>query len=198
MEELMNMYSNLDTLQQVFWGCAVVASAVFVIQFLLTMIGMDHTDIDVDFDGTDTMDFGNGINLFSVRNFINFFMGFGWGGICLADAISSPLLLTLAAAVVGILFVVMFVYIYTKTRKLETNGAFQIKDCLGQTAQVYLRIPAGRSGKGKVQISQNGSVHEIDAITDEDEIASGTTVKVVEILDGGILKVENVQNNLVI
>lgn len=198
MEELMNMYSNLDTLQQVFWGCAVVASAVFVIQFLLTMIGMDHTDIDVDFDGSDTMDLGNGINLFSVKNFINFFMGFGWGGICLADSISNPFLLTLAAAVVGILFVMIFVYIYTKTRKLETNGAFQIKDCLGQTAQVYLRIPAGRSGKGKVQLSQNGSVHEIDAITDEDEIASGTTVKVVEILDGGILKVENVQNNLVI
>lgn len=194
----MNMYSNLDTLQQVFWGCAVVASAVFVIQFLLTMIGMDHTDIDVDFDGSDTMDLGNGINLFSVKNFINFFMGFGWGGICLADSISNPFLLTLAAAVVGILFVMIFVYIYTKTRKLETNGAFQIKDCLGQTAQVYLRIPAGRSGKGKVQLSQNGSVHEIDAITDEDEIASGTTVKVVEILDGGILKVENVQNNLVI
>lgn len=198
MEELMNMYSNLDTLQQVFWGCAVVASAVFVIQFLLTMIGMDHTDIDVDFDGSDTMDLGNGINLFSVKNFINFFMGFGWGGICLADSISNPFLLTLAAAVVGILFVMIFVYIYTKTRKLETNGAFQIKNCLGQTAQVYLRIPAGRSGKGKVQLSQNGSVHEIDAITDEDEIASGTTVKVVEILDGGILKVENVQNNLVI
>lgn len=194
----MNMYNSLDTLQQVFWACAAIASLVFIIQFVLTLLGMDHTDLDVDFDGSDTMDMGNGINLFSMKNLINFFMGFGWSGICLKDSISSPVLLTLASVVIGGLFVVMFMYIFIKTRKLEHNGTMNINDCLNRTAQVYLRIPAGGEGKGKVQISLNGSAQEFDAITDEDEIPSGTTVKIIEVLEGEILKVVNIQNNLVI
>lgn len=198
MEEIINSYNTLSALQQVFWVCAMFASLVFIIQTVLTLLGMDHSDIDVDFDGADTMDLGNGMNIFTMKNFVNFFMGFGWGGICLRSLISSPLLLILASTVVGILFVVMFIYIFKKTRKLEANGAFNINDCEGRTAQVYLRIPAGGEGKGKVQISLNGSVHEFDAITDEDAIPSGTTVRIIEVMPGEQLRVVNIQNNLVI
>ena len=102
------------------------------------------------------------------------------------------------AFLVGLSFVAMFVFLYMKTRRLETNGAFNINDCLGRTAQVYLRIPAGGQGKGKIQISLNGSVQEFDAITEEDDIPSGITVKITEVMEGEILKVVNVQNNLVI
>ena len=35
-----------------------------------------------------------------------------------------------------------------QTKKLEHNGAFQIKDCVGKTVDVYLRIPANKGGKG--------------------------------------------------
>ncbi len=198
MDELVSMYQGLDTMQQVFWGCAIVASVIFIVQFLLTMMGLDHSDVDVDFDGSDTMDLGNGINLFSIKNFVNFFLGFGWAGICLRDAITNKALLMLASLAVGCLFVAMFVFIYKQTRKLEKNGAFDIHDCLDKAASVYMRIPAGCQGKGKIQISIDGSVHEIYALTDEDEIPSGQTVKVTEILDGETVKVINTQYNLVI
>lgn len=198
MEELINTFSTLEPLQKIFWACAGVASVLFLIQFILTLFGMDHTDLDVDFDGSDTMDLGNGINIFSMKNLVNFVMGFGWAGICLKDTITSPVLLVVVSILVGMAFVAMFVFIYMKTRKLEKNGAFNIKDCQGRTAQVYIRIPAGGEGKGKVQISLNGAAHEFDAITDEDAIPSGITVRVTEVMEGDILKVENIQNNLVI
>ena len=192
------MYQGLDTMQQVFWACAIVASVIFIIQFILTMIGLDHSDIDVDFDGSDTMDYGDGINLFSVKNFVNFFMGFGWAGVCLKDSISSPTLLIITALVVGCLFVALFVFIYKQMHKFEHNGAFNINDTIGHSATVYLRIPAGCQGKGKIQISIDGSVHEIDALTDEDEISSGMNVKVTEVIDNETVKVVNTQYNLVI
>lgn len=198
MEELITMFNNLDTAQKVFWGCAIVVSIVFVVQFVLTLIGMDHSDIDVDFDGSDTMDLGNGVNLFTIKNFVNFFMGFGWAGICLHNSITHPLLLIVVAFLVGVLFVAMFVGIFKLTRKLEKNGTFSINDCVGKSASVYLKIPAGCQGKGKIQISVDGSVHEIDALTDEDEIASGQNVKIVEIVDNETVKVINTQYNLVI
>lgn len=198
MNALFDTFQTLPTYLQVFWVCAGISSLIFIIQFALTMIGLDHSDIDVDFDGSDTLDLGDGVNIFTMKNFINFMMGFGWAGVCLHDSIENPVVLTLVAILVGASFVVMFLYIYAKTRKLEKNGAADINDCLHQTAEVYLRIPAGGQGKGKIQISLNGSIHEYDAITDEDTIPSGTTVEVIEVLPGSILKVVNIQNNLVI
>ena len=72
-------FQSMDSWMQVFWGCAIVGSAIFVVQMVLTLIGMDSSDMDVDFDGGDTMDLGGGISLFSIKNFVNFIVDFGWG-----------------------------------------------------------------------------------------------------------------------
>ena len=197
-EQFTSWYGSLDTSMQVFWGCAIVASVIFLIQMVLTMIGLDGHDVDVDFDvsdfgdvDADTMDAGGGLSLFSIRNLINFFIGFGWGGVCLSTAITNGFLLFLCAAVVGALFVWMFFLIKKQTKKLESNGAFNIKRCEGKTANVYLRIPGGNVGKGKVQISVNGAFHEVDAYTLESEpIASGARVRIVEVTDGQSVRVE--------
>lgn len=176
-------YQSMDTWMQVFWGCAVVGSIIFIIQMVLTLIGMDSSDMDVDFDGADTMDLGGGISLFSIKNFVNFLVGFGWAGVCLGGAIENKWLLCFVAVLVGVAFVLMFFFIKKQTKKLEHNGAFRIEDCVGKSVDVYLRIPAGKSGKGKVQVSLNGSVQEISAMTEGESIASGQKVKVVSVVD---------------
>ena len=190
MGELFAQYGAMPLLLQIFWGCAVVASLIFLVQMVLTLIGMDSSDMDVDFDGANTMDLGGGLNLFTIKNFIGFLVGFGWAGVCFYNSITSSILLILVAVIVGLLFVGIFVVIYKQTKKLEHNGAFQIDEVKGTTVSVYLRIPAQGSGKGKVQVSQNGSVHELDALTDGEEIPSGAKVKVVEIVDNETVKVE--------
>jgi len=190
MGDLMTMYGSLPLLLQIFWGCAVVASAIFVVQLVLTLIGMDSSDVDVDFDGANTMDLGGGLNLFTIKNFIGFLVGFGWAGVCFYDTIPNTFLLLLVAFIVGCLFVGIFVVIYKQTKKLEHNGAFKIEDVKGTIVSVYLRIPAEGAGKGKVQVSQNGSVNELDALTDGDEIPSGAKVKIVDIIDNETVKVE--------
>ena len=189
MGELFAQYGAMPLLLQIFWGCAVVASLIFLVQMVLTLIGMDSSDMDVDFDGANTMDLGGGLYLFTIKNFIGFLVGFGWAGVCFYNSITSSILLILVAVIVGLLFVGIFVVIYKQTKKLEHNGAFQIDEVKGTTVSVYLRIPAQGSGKGKVQVSQNGSVHELDALTDGEEIPSGAKVKVVEIVDNETVKV---------
>lgn len=198
MEELMTTFQGMDTILQVFWVCATVASLIFVIQFVLMLIGLDHSDIDIDIHDGDTLDMGGSLNLFTIKNVIGFFVGFGWTGVCFYENITPVGLLIFVAILVGLVFVAMFVLIYKQTRKLDKDGTFSIQDCLGRSANVYLRIPQGCEGKGKIQISINGSVHEIDALTDEDKIESGMTVTVVEIVDNETVKVINQQHNLVI
>ena len=65
--------------------------------------------------------------------------------------------------------------------KIQSNSAVGIEASVGQIADVYLRIPAARSGRGKIQICIQGAAREINAVTDDfDEIQTGGTVRVLE------------------
>lgn len=181
---------TLNGTEQTFWGIALVASAIFIIQALLTMIGMDvHADMDFDFTDGDTMDTGGAMSLFSIRSLVNFFVGFGWAGVTFINSGIPVWLVYIIAIAVGLAFAYLYILMRRRMMKLEHNGAFKINDCIGLEADVYLRIPAHRSGRGKVQVSVNGSIHELDAITEGDEIKTGAHVRVVAI-EGNILKVE--------
>lgn len=195
-ESFSNWYSSMEPMQQMFWGCALVGSVVFVIQMVLTLIGLDGHDVDTGFDVADfgdtdgdTMDTGGGLSLFSIRSLVNFLVGFGWSGVSFHKLIGNNILLVLVSVAVGCAFVWLFFYIRKQTRKLEANGAFDIRNCEGKTANVYLRIPEKGTGKGKVQISVNGAFHEIDALTDGDAIATGQKVRITEVIDGETLRV---------
>ena len=74
--------------------------------------------------------------------------------------------------------------------KLSEDNSFKIEETLHKTADVYLTIPEKKSGKGKIQISVKGSVHELDAMTQQlERIPSGSVVKVVAV-ESGVLIVE--------
>ena len=190
MNDLLIWFQGLEPAAQVFWGCAIVSSAIFLIQAILTMIGMDHDmDFEVgDFDG-DTMDTGGAVSLFSIRSLVNFFVGFGWAGVSFYNDISSKAVLYFIAICVGLLFSYATVFLIKKMKKLEHNGAYKIADCVGKSCDVYLRIPAAGEGKGKVQISLNGSIHEFDAVSAGEAIATGKRVKVIAV-EGNVLEVD--------
>ena len=192
-------YNGLPSTLQVYWVIALITSLVFLIQMVLTFIGIGDADADTDFGGdTDisdgsTLDAGGAMQLFTMRNIINFLLGLGWGGVCLYSVIPNAVVLSIAAILVGVAFVYVFILIYRQMRRFEKNGAFNIKECVGHTVDVYLTIPAKRSGSGKVQVSFYGSVQELAALTDSDSpIRSGAKVRIIEIVDGGTVLVEKV------
>lgn len=192
-------YGVLDPTLRTFWTIALVTSLIFFIQMILTFIGMGDSDVDVSFDadtdfsgGGDTLDVGGALQIFSFRNFINFMLGLGWGGVCLWDTISNKLVLTVVAIVIGIIFVICFLFIYKSMMKLQSNGAYRIQDCVGEVVDVYLRIPAERQGVGKVQVSFGGSVQELTAMTDGEAIPSGAKVRVISLITPNTVLVERI------
>lgn len=191
---MMNFFNSLDPLQRFFWVIACCASLVFIIQTIMTFIGLG-TDADIDagpMDGAvDSVEDGELSGVFSFRNLINFLLGYGWAGVLLFDSIEKRFLLQIVAIAVGLLFVLAFVFMFRQVMKLSHDGSFKMKEAVGLRADVYLRIPAARSGRGKVQVSVKGSVHEIDAVTDSDtEIATGGQVEIVEVLGDDLLLVK--------
>lgn len=190
-------YNALPSTLQVYWVIALITSLIFLIQMVMTFIGIGDADTDMDFgDGVDfsdgnTLDVGGAMQLFTIRNVVNFLLGLGWGGVCLYSLIPNPIVLAIVSVLVGALFVYIFLLIYKQMLKLEKNGAYRIDDCVGQIVDVYLAIPAKRSGVGKVQVSFSGSVQELAALTDSDEpIRSGSKVRVLEIIDTSTVLVQ--------
>lgn len=190
----MDTFSDLDPLLRIFWFIAIPVSIIFIIQTIMTFMGGDASDgLDADFDGDMSHDGGDGpLQIFSLRNLINFLLGFSWAGIAFFRTIESPGLLVALALIVGLVFFFLFFFIIKQLQKLAENNSFKMSDTLHKTAEVYLTIPAQRGGKGKVLVSVNGSTRELDAMTEtETEIKSGNVVRIVRI-DSDILIVESI------
>lgn len=189
----MDFFDNLDPLLRTFWYLAIPSSLIFLIQSIMTFVGMDATEgLEADFDGN--LDSGDDVfQLFSFRNLINFLLGFSWAGISFFEVISNKFLLILVALSIGIGFVALFFVIIKQIMKFSEDNSFNILNSLNKTAEVYLTIPANRSGHGKVLVSVNGSVHELVAITDDTtSIPSGSLVMITQIENENILVVKRI------
>ena len=186
----MEILQNLEPLLKVFWFIAIPSSLVFLIQTLMTFIGADSSDgLNADFEG-DLSGADAPFQLFSLRNLINFMLGFSWTGISFYNSISNRLILLSLSLAVGIFFVFLFFIIIKQLMRLAENNSFKFSNTLNKTAEVYLRIPGNKTGKGKIMISINGSYHELDAMTEKESIPTGSVVKVVKIENSDILIVE--------
>ena len=198
MTMLSDWFNQLDPTLRIYWGIAIFASIVVIIQMTMSFAGMgdiDSGDADVDFStDTDSLDDAGSMHLLSIRNIFYFLLGFGWAGVSLWNTISSTIILSAVAVLIGCLFVAIFVFLFRQMMKLQSNGAFNINDACGKVCDVYLRIPGQNEGLGKVQISFNGSVQELDARTAGDPLPSGAKVRVIRVIDKKILEVEALES----
>lgn len=183
----MEILENLTPLLATFWYIAIPISLIFLIQTVMTFMGADTPDgFDSDFDG-DLHNIDTPFELFSLRNLINFLLGFSWTGISFFNVIPNEILLITVSIAVGCLFVYLFFLISNQVQRLEEDNSFKIENTLNKTAEVYLTIPANKTGKGKIMISINGAFHELEAMTEAEVIPTGSTVKIVKIENNTLL-----------
>ena len=181
---------SLELYEKVMWCIAIPASVIFIIQMVMTFIGMDADgglDADVNSDLGDTE---VPFQLFTFRNLINFFLGFSWTGISFYNTIGNKFLLTALAALMGILLVAIVMAIFYFLSKATQSGNISINNTVGLTATVYIPISANRSRAGKVQVSVHGAIREYDAITLGDALNTGELVVIKSVAEGNILLVE--------
>lgn len=188
----MEVLENLEPLLKTFWYVAIPTSLIFILQTIMTFVGAGASDGTVaDFDG-DVSHADMPFQFFSFRNLINFLLGFSWTGISFYTTISNKPYLIIVSLGVGTLFVYLFFVIIREIQKLAENNSFKITNTLNKTAEVYLTIPENKTGKGKIMISVNGAFHELEAMTENDKIPSGSVVRVLRIENNNILIVETI------
>lgn len=184
-------WQSLAFFDKIFWVIALLFSALFLVQTLISLIGGGDAD-DVSGDADDLIDGDDGIGyqFFTIKNMIAFFTLFGWMGIAAHSSGAGKLLTVILALGAGTAIVLVMAFLLKNVHRLRHDGTMQIRNAIGQTGNAYLFIPANRSGQGKVHIKVQGSLHELPAVTDDDQdIATGRLVKVTSIVNERILLV---------
>lgn len=198
-------WTSLTLAMKLLWGVTLAASLIFVIQSILTFIGADggdggiETDVDTGFD-SEAADAAveGGTNLYTFRNFVNFFLGFGWSAILLQNSITSIPVLIFVSILIGVALVAIVMYLFKWLSGMQQSGNINLyKAAVGCTGTAYLPIPGERQGEGKVQIAINSSVREYNAVTDGETLKTGTPIRVVEVIGPGTVLVEPLESLII-
>jgi hypothetical protein len=213
-------WEALSNFEKVFWYVAIPFSLILIIQMILTFAGMGGEDADVgggetdisgldleadgDLDISDVSDTGDSgfnisdadpsFNFFTIRNFIAFFTLFGWAGIAAIDGGMNKTLTILIAIAAGLIAMTLVsALFYFISKMVDNGGALKIRNALNQIGDVYIPIKANAGNVGKVQITVQGSLREMQAITKKEfDLPTGTVVKVTGIVSNSILVVEKI------
>lgn len=185
-------WASLELYMQIVWIITLTASLIFIIQTILTFIGMDtDSGLDIPDGGIDTDAGTFPFQLFTFRNFVNFFLGFGWTFISLAGK-SSMALTIILSVLVGLALVAAVMYIFFLMGKMEQSGNIETESAIGCRGNVYLTIPGSRQGEGQVQISIQGAVREYNAMTDGETLTNGSPIQVIAVLNDNTLLVSKI------
>lgn len=196
---MITWWTSLSTAMQVLWAITLSASLIFVIQTVMTFLGLGDHDADFDLDTSDgSFDADPSMNLLTFRNLVNFCLGFGWTAVLMHEKIQSNALLIIVSVIVGILLVTVVMWIFKWLSGMQQTGNIDVhKSAVGCEGKVYLTIPGERKGEGKVQITINNAVREYDAVTDGETIPTGKAIKVTEVINDYTLLVEDLTPTII-
>ncbi len=180
-------WDSLSSLQKIHWSIALPATVIFIIQLIITLTAGGDTDMDGagDHDGDFSGDHGDGMHIFSVKSILAFLMFYGWGGLA---AIEKGMHVWWGVSgislVLGIIMMLFTAWVFFMLLKLQSSGTMNMQNAVGKEAEVYLTIPAKKSGNGKVQLVIQGGYKTLDAVTeDTEDIKTGNFVEVLEVVN---------------
>src|SRR4030095_11714610 len=190
--DITSWWQALQVFEKVLWAIAIIFSLLFLLQTVFSMVGGDG-DVHDAVGNADVFigdDDGVGYQFFTIKNMIAFFTMFGWIGIAAYNSGLSKTLSIGLALLGGALMVLIMVLLLKNISRLKHSGTLQMKNAINQVGETYLFIPESRSGIGKVHIRIQGSLHELQAMTDDKSaIATGKLIKVTDIIGERVLLV---------
>ena len=185
-----DFFTDMSTLHIVFWITALLGSTIFLVLFVLSLLGAD-SDAEMDTDTEIGMDDGIGIQFFTFKNAMAFFTLFGWTGIACLDNGFSAGVSTTIAFMAGIAMMTLMSFLFLWISKLAESGTLRIENAVGNIGEVYLSIGANRSRIGKISIDVQGSKRELSALSDEKkDLKQGEVIRVTAVVSGEILLIE--------
>ncbi len=177
--------------------CATAGGTVLVCQFVLMLLGV----VDLGVEVPDDMPDGGDVSLadghdsifgvLSFRSVTAALTFFGIAGLAAESANAGPVLTLLIATAAGFASMYGVYYLMLSMARLGHDRTTRIERAIGKPGTVYLPIPAGGAGAGKVHLRWASGVSEFAAVTSgPNKLPAGAKVVVVRVVDGGTVEVE--------
>ncbi len=185
LDRALNYYTDQVLALQIFYAVGFLAALLLLVQIGLFFIGLDgHHDIDLTHaDGS--------LGFLSLRSLAGFFIGFGWTGVIAYKGGWGIGGATVAAFGAGFVLMAAMYAILRLLYAHRSSGNIRMENAVGKTGRVYLSIPPQGAHGGQVQITFQGQMHTLPALTRSAEaITTGSTVVVREIIPPETLLVE--------
>ncbi|HEX6810667.1 MAG TPA: hypothetical protein VF384_03495 [Planctomycetota bacterium] len=174
----------------VFLYCAVIGGTILVLQFVLLLFGAGaDSDAGADHAGDVGHDQAVFLKLFSLQTVSTFLTFFGLVGLGTQGLDWSPLSVAVAAIAAGIAALWVVAKFMRGLARLNSQGNLDLKNAVGHTGSVYLRIPPSGEGHGRVMMQVQGRTIECRAISRAAEIPTGATIRVLDTTDDDTLVV---------
>lgn len=175
--------------------CAIIGGTLVGIQFVLQMLGLggDH-DVEAshgDMHGEHGTD-GHGNLFFGILSFkaLTAFTGaFGLVGLVVWEKGLGGVGRIATAAGSGVASMLLVAWAMRGLARLQASGTVDVRNAVGASGTVYLRVPGSRGGLGKVTVEVQGRSMELPAVTEGDTLETGTLVTVEAVEGEDILKV---------
>lgn len=201
-------WDGLSNVLKILYCITLPATLFFLLQIILTLVGLNHVGGDIDISDTSGIDFDTDfdvhtdihidvchhsgdvvsgsadLRLFTMQTFIVFFTVGGWTSIACISTGTENIASIVMGAFLGVIAMLVVALMVKYSSTLNEDGTVDIKNALGQTATVYIPIPSSGNGMGKITISLQGRFSEYDACTMcEESISVGTKVRVIDLED---------------
>lgn len=204
-------WSAIGSFERFFWVIAFPSTTIFILQMIMTFMGMgdngdiiddiqdsmneipgDLVDLDLNDSAGEVLDFKYKFKLVTIRSVVVFFTIFAWTGIVATTSGVSKIATIIIALVAGFAMMYIVAYIYYFLTKFVEDGTMNKKNAINKEGLVYLTIPSGRKASGKVEVVVQGALRLLDAVTDGDDIPTGSKVVVISISEDQLLLVEKI------
>lgn len=166
-----------------FVTCAALGGAVLLLQLLLGLFGIggDHdTEHHDGHAGKEGM--SAGLNLLSVRALSAGVAFFGVGGLAGLSTGFGLFAAVPLALIAGSVAAVAVAAVMRAMLRLEDDGTVLIHGAIGTSGTVYLTVPGERGGVGKVHVTLQNRLVELQAVTSQRALPTGSRVLVVDVV----------------
>lgn len=185
---------GLQGLEIVFGISALIGGLLFLIWFLLMMIGGAVGDMAQGLFEVEIGDTDLSFKALTFQGISAFFMMFGLIGLWVVQSDAGDSIAVIAGLASGGVSMWIIGKLFEGFKQLEETSTVNINNAIGSTGEVYLRIP--ESGKGQVQVTFQGQLRTYDAISaDGKKYSTGEFIEVTGVLSGDTLEVKGIDNS---
>lgn len=158
-----------------FAAMAVIGTVLFIIYFLLVMIGgvadgivdsIPFLDINLEMDAEGVF------HMLTIQGLLSFMMMFGIFGLAASQANQNGIVAILAGSIAGIASMWIVGKVFQAVASLETDGTVVHSEALGAKGTVYRRIEPGQTGQ--VQVEFQSALRTCNAVAEDETMRIDT------------------------